>query len=241
MSGLARKAFGLLTVLLISGCTVPLYNVKPALNHSSVPSVNEMSVASVGESMLTYTNRVEIDAIRFNEEVTFGPVRNFRFSPGHLVKQGEDEESEFYMRLRIPGATQVRTNPLSQPFSSIQLEKGESRVCAVMVNGGKFCEDDVQYERFTLIGNPSEAVQERLVFLGRTDEVISLQYQEYKGNTAAPGYVENVEFYLDGVSNFEFRNARVEVFNASEESISYVVLQGFHELTAMPDDLPSNQ
>ena len=109
------------------------------------------------------------------------------------------------------------------------------------MTGGKFCEDDVQYERFILIGNPQEAVQKRLVYRGWADNVVSLQYQEYSGNTAAPGQVENLKFYLDGVSNFEFRNARLEVFSASEESIRYKVLQGFHSLSVTSDDVPSSQ
>jgi hypothetical protein len=235
------KVLGLLVLTLAAGCTVPLYNVKPTLNKSSIPPVNEMSEVAVGESMLTYTNRIEVDAIRFKEEVTIGPIRNFRFSPGFLIKHGEDEKSEFYMRVSLPGATQIKTNPLSQPFASIQLEEGESGVCAVMVNGGRFCKDDVQYERFTYIARPKEAEQKRLVYLGWLGDAVSLQYQEYIGSSPAPSHVEDVEFYLDGVSSIEFRNAYLEIFSADAESISYVVRHGFTNLEDEPVSAPGSE
>jgi hypothetical protein len=79
------------------------------------------------------------------------------------------------------------------------------------------------------------------VYRGWLGDAVSLQYQEYVGNSPAPSHVEDVEFYLDGVSSIEFRNAYLEIFSADEESISYVVRHGFTNLEDEPASVPGSE
>lgn len=210
------------------GCTVPVYNHKPALVRSSVPVENEINTVSVGDAMLTSGIRMEVDAIQFDEEFAIGPIRNFNFSPGHFIKQGEDEVSEFFRESELPDSGEISQNLITQNFSSLQVMKADAEICAVMVNGGKFCRDDIQYQRVAVATSPRQSAQQRLVYRGRVGDVVSLQYQEYVGGTAAPGEVENLKFDMSSATVMALKNARLEIVDASAENITYKVLHSFN-------------
>ena len=222
-----RPAVAAFVVMTLTGCTVPLYNIEPALVKSSVPVENEINVASIGDPVLTSGIRMEIDAIQFEEEFKIGPISNFRFTPGHFIKRGEDDKTEFFMRSPLAGSSQVTTNPISQPFHALQIFNDETKVCAVMANGGKFCKDGLTYQRISVPTNPKAAAMQRLVYRGAADKVISFQYEEYVGGTPGPGYIEDLKHELEGTNMFEFKNALLEIVDASEETVTYRVLRSF--------------
>ncbi len=216
------------TALCLAGCTVPQYNYTPEVVEKAGPALNESMQAEVGDTLLETAFLVEFEALVFPEETSIGPVTNFRFTKGHLVKRGDDDTSEFFGKSNLPGASKISMNPLSNYFSAIQLMKDDSKLCAVTVNGGRFCRDDVTYERARVAAAAENTFWQRLLLTGIDEDKLELEYQSWTGIAGqAPDARIGFTVPREKCECVDLRGARIEFSEIRESSATYRVTRNF--------------
>jgi hypothetical protein len=74
----------------------------------------------------------------------------------------------------------------------------------------------------TRVATP-ESIQEELIYTGRSGNALKVSYREYRNEFAQPAFYHELTYDL-GISDvIVFRNYRIKVLNASNESIRFKV------------------
>ena len=86
---------------------------------------------------------------------------------------------------------------------------------------------DVEYIETTVkeLNGPTD-VQE-FVYNGRVGDAVKFIYREYKNNYARPAFSQEVQYDLSQSDEIGFQNLRMKVINATNTSITYIVLRNF--------------
>jgi len=68
-----------------------------------------------------------------------------------------------------------------------------------------------------------DSYKARLVYSGRTDSAISLTYQEFNGTMKTPALSQVLTYEMTSANMINVRNVMIEVMDATESTIKYVV------------------
>lgn len=68
-----------------------------------------------------------------------------------------------------------------------------------------------------------ESFQEELIFTGRSGDTIYISYREYKKDFARPAFFQELRYDLSKSNRIVFKQYRIEVVEATNEYIKYVV------------------
>ena len=63
-----------------------------------------------------------------------------------------------------------------------------------------------------------------LTYTGKSGSVVKVSYREYAGDLARPAYSLELEYDLDESPSMNFRSLKMEVIEASNESITFVIV-----------------
>jgi len=63
-----------------------------------------------------------------------------------------------------------------------------------------------------------------LTYTGKSGSVVKVSYREYAGDLARPAYSLDLEYDLDESSSMNFRSLKMEVIEATNESITFVIV-----------------
>ncbi len=66
-----------------------------------------------------------------------------------------------------------------------------------------------------------------LMYTGREGDVVKFSYREFSNFMARPAYTVDVSYNLNDGNEITFRDARLKILNASNKSITYIVLNHF--------------
>jgi hypothetical protein len=212
----------------LSGCASPNFNYQPTATQVSEPPIGVVSVARVGDKMLVQGQYEEQDAIRLGREVSIGMFGAYTFSPGIYVKQGQGSEGDFFRVGDVQGSGHVSKALLSDPFQAILLEPDGSTICAVTVFNVKACESNIRVERIKIPRSGSNSFQQTLLYNGRIGDKINIGYREFSDNLARPAFNNEVEYDLRESKTIGYKNALIEVIDATNQSIRYIVRQNFN-------------
>jgi len=67
-------------------------------------------------------------------------------------------------------------------------------------------------------------VRRELLYSGKAGNIIKVSYREFRGGFAAPAFFQNLEYDLADSHTIKFRKFTLEVLDASNQSISYTVV-----------------
>lgn len=209
------------------GRTDVQYNDNPMIELTSEPPENQINIANVGDILLHTWIRPVFEAIEFSKEVKFG-LGSLKLTKGHYVKFAEDERSEYFRPSKLEGSGKIIRGPLVVwPFESLQVLKGKSKICGIITSGGKFCRNNVQYQRVKVIVDPYLSVHMQLKYLGRSGNNISIQFRVSQDYPARGGKEETIVHDLESSNIFKQKYAILEVLEATDQSIEYKVLSDF--------------
>lgn len=225
-----RMAVALLIALLLStGCASPKYNYFPKTTEISEPSLNTTVTVYIGDSMLRQGKYSEHDAIYLHQDTKVGVLGTYTFTQGYYIKKGEDNKSEFYLPAGGANSGQVITGALNDPFQVIRLSKKNGKLCGVSIYNGEACTSDANYTREKLPVASSDSFQQTLIYSGKVGNKINIGYREFSDNMARPAFNNNVEYDLSESNIVGYKGARIEVIEATNESITYKLLRNFNQ------------
>jgi len=214
---------------LLSACTTPQKNYRPEATNISRPALDQEVIAQVGEEMLSQGTFYEGDGIRLAEEIKFGDLFTaYTASAGEYAKEGEDKTSEFYQPAVGPKGGSIKKGALIDPWQAIQLQKDGSKIAVVTVFHAKVSEKAVGITRIKIPILADNSFQQTLIYSGKVGQKIKVGYREFSNNVARPAFHNDVEYDLSESRIIGYKGSRLEIIEATNESIRYRVLQNFN-------------
>lgn len=215
-------------LVVLTACTSPTYNYQPEAKEISAPPLGVVSTAMVGDKLLEQGSYETIDAIRLSKSVSVGLLGAYTFTPGVYRKYGQNADGEFYNSGNFPDSGQVHASALADPFQIMLLERDGTTLCGVTVFNAKACESGVGIQRMKIPSATADTFQQTLIYNGKVGSKINIGYREFSGNLARPAFSNEVEYDLSESKTFGYKNALVEVIEATNQYIKYIVRHNFN-------------
>lgn len=78
-------------------------------------------------------------------------------------------------------------------------------------------------------GSAMRGFKSELIYQGRAGDVLTLRYRDYANSLAVPSYEQTLSYTLDAKvpTEINYRDARIKVLQADNQSIRYEILSGF--------------
>ncbi len=219
------------SAVLVSACATPTYNYRPPAREVSAPPIGVVSTARVGDVMVEQGRYEELDAIRLTEPVKVGAIGTYSFTPGTYAKKGQNKQGEYFNESGLPGSGRVQAGALTDPFEAILLKPDGATLCGVSVFGAAVCKDNVALTRTKVPNLTSDAFQQTLIYSGKVGDKINISYREFSGNIARPAFNNDVEYDLKESKTIGYKGALIEILEATNQSIRYIVRQNFNSAT----------
>ncbi|MEN0582266.1 hypothetical protein AAIG39_25180 [Phytobacter palmae] len=221
-----RKIFlCVLGALIISGCTSPKYNYTPKTESFSEPSIGTVNTAYVGDSLVSQGVKITLDGIRVTSPANVSMA--YTITPGDFKKIGEDAGKEFYQ----PFGTQaggVDKAALADMWQAIMVKNdGKQTLCVITIFSAAVCESGMPFKKVEMSTASDAAFQQTLLYNGRVGNKINIGYREASSNMARPAFNNDVEYDLSESKVIGYKGARIEIIEATNQSIKYKVLSNF--------------
>jgi hypothetical protein len=148
---------------------------------------------------------------------------------GYYLKEGENEDAEFYQPSRYEGSGAIIKAVLADPPKTVQVYKAEPTLCVVTVFNLSTCTHQADFERTKQAIARAAAFQQALIYSGRVGDKIKVGYRESSNNFARPAFNNDVEYDLGESRVIGYKGARIEVLEATNEYIKYRVIRNFNQ------------
>ncbi|MBV4366295.1 hypothetical protein [Erwinia phyllosphaerae] len=221
-----KKLLGIGILMLLSGCTSPKYNYMPSTQNISEPPQGSVNTVYVGDSLLRQGVIAKYEGLK-----VIAPAKvswAYTVTPGYLKKVGEDSKAEFYLPTGTPESANVDKAALADMWQGIMAKKGTKTLCVITVFSATTCEDDMPFEHTNLNVSSDSSFQQALLYNGRVGNKINIGYRESSGNMARPAFNNDVEYDLSESKTIGYKGARIEVIDATNQSIKYRVISNFN-------------
>ena len=208
----------ILTIATINmvGCTTMKYNHAPQFKQLDWPDLNKQTTVYVGEEMLIQGFSIKDKNLHIKT-----PVNGICYDipRGMYAMNGEDKKYYFFSAVGVVGAV------LCDPFSGITVpKKTPGKVCVLTMFGVNSCYD-ATYEIVETETARSDSRQQSLLYSGSEGNQAKFTYIETYGGKVP--FTHDVTYDLNKSSIINYRGARIQLHSATNESVTYTVIQNF--------------
>lgn len=210
------------------------------------PKPDTVRTAQADASVLKDASFAEYSAILVEEFVPLLPGgRNGEtvcgLTKGYYLKVAEDDAWEYYRPAPGPEGGNL-VNFRGRPFQSdqpIRLDKRKNTVSVMLVmhatrfiwprlwSGTPFWSDPVTFRRVRGQFLVPGSVERELVYQGRTGSRVRFHYCEVQDNEIVPSASDYPTLDLTGSPVLEYKGARLEIIEATDQTVTYRVLKAF--------------
>lgn len=215
-------------VSIIPACATTHYNYMPQKLEISEPPLGSIDTTYIGDSMLRQGNFTEHDAMYLESDQKINWA--YTLKEGYYLKQGEDENSEFYRPSRDVDSGYVEQAPTADPWESIQAYKDGKKLCVVTVFNLHVCNSEALFKREKKLLLRADSCQQTLIYNGKAGNKINVAYREFCNNFARPAFNNTVEYDLSESHIIGYKGARVEIIEATNDHIKFKVLSNFNKV-----------
>lgn len=209
--------------LFMVGCATPSYNYAPTTQEINKPPIGVVSVASIGDHMLTQGVMIQQEAIYISEPVK---IRGYELTNGYFAKQGDDAKYEHYkISGGIDGGTVIKGALYDQP-ASLVVRKEDNALCVMTALVVASC-NNVPFERKNWSSASKNSFQQTLIYNGKVGDKINIGYREFSSDTARPAFNNDVEYDLSQSKQIGYKGALIDILEANNQQIKYRVVNSF--------------
>ena len=168
-------------------------------------------------------------AIHLSEEISFGEDGAYALTPGYYFRTGESDGWETFSPADGADAGRVKKAPDAITLQGAFHYSNDGQTIGVITNFYQAV--NTQAKGITRTTRPAwsnDSIQRSLVYRGRTGTTITLSYREAWKNITRPSHDVFVDVDLADAKDVEFKGARIEVIEATNERIRYRVTQDFN-------------
>jgi len=222
-----RLSFCSLLAAVLCVPTTGLTRQAPA-SERVTPPLNTESTTQIGDELLHQGELYQRAAIHLSEEIKFGEDGAYALTPGYYFRTGESDGWESYAAADGPDAGSVKKAPGAMTLQGSFHYSNDGKTTGVITNFYQAV--NTKAKGITRTTRPSlsrDSIQRSLVYGGKTGTKIKLGYREIWKNITRPACDVFVEYDLADSKVVEFKGARIEVIEATNECIRYRVTQAF--------------
>jgi len=211
--------------LILSGCVTPAYNYSAKAIAVDKPAADSVITVAVGENVLFQGTLTEHDGVRVDEIVKVGLLGLYTLTPAVYLKVGEKDGKEFYKPDLSSGAAIVR-GLIADPPKMLQVTSAD-QLCVVTIFNQPVCKSGAKFARRQFEIESADTLQQALIYNGRIDNRIRISYRESSGAPTRTLFSNDAEYDLNASRVIAYKDARIEVVEATNEYLKYRVLQNF--------------
>lgn len=225
-----KYRIGLLLPILCFTSATALAQNQPIIDGSiTTPELNTESTAQAGEEILHQGTYYERDVIHLSREIKIGEKGAYTIAPGYYVRTGGGSDWGSY----APAANDPEAGSIKKAPDVVTLQPGfqvsaDGKKVGVVTNFYQAVYGEG--EGITRSKRPAlsfESLQKALIYGGKSGNKIKLGYREIWMHITRPSELRFVEHDLTGSKIVESHGARIEVLEATDESIRYRILKSF--------------
>lgn len=229
--------------LLISCTTTDIRFGGDAIStNTSHPELNTVTTVSVGDIMLMQGVETKTSAIIIKNDTAHGCVRK-----GVYKLEGEEPKKgwKLYSPIYSTGANFVSNGMYNAPRYLVvgdytviidQYNNTEKIPNALSCSGfnlyGRLMRfyliPEEDYEVSSVVLDNAKNFQQTLIYTGRDKNIVKFSYREFDNNNARPAFTIDVQYDLSISKSISFKNANLEIIDATNNSITYKVLKNFN-------------
>ena len=210
----------IVVVLGIVGCMSMKYNYMPQPKALDWPAQNKQTTVYVGDKMLIQGFAVQQKFLQVKGLVS-GTC--YDIPPGLFPMTGEDDKRYFFSAIGSGGA--VNRGAICDAYKGITVPKNEpGKVCVLTAPGSNVCYDAL-YEIVERESDHISSYQRSLLYSGSEGKQAKFTYIET--NKGVVTFSNNVTYDLNKSNTINYKGARIQVHSATNENITYTVLENF--------------
>jgi hypothetical protein len=217
----------LLAVFLMTACAGPQQFYSPPSLPFSRPAVGVVTVAYLGDPLLTQGVEREYDAIDLPNRFSVGA---FVLPAGKYLKATEDSISERFSWDEISNPTRGGVVSDGQILKNVILLKGRPSVIVSTFSSRVYAENSHPFQRIKTVVQDQGSFQQTLLYSGRVGNKISFSYREFSNQSARTAFTNSAEYDLSESKIIGYKGAQIEVIEATNQTISYRVIRNFNDL-----------
>lgn len=232
---LARSCVWLVVPIILSGCA-SFSEYTPTSKIVKTPSANSVSIAQVGDEILTQGTITEHDAVLVENAINVGSpllLNTYKIHPGYYLKERSGNAESVYSPAKgeLGGKIDALGSSWAFPAKFVSINEVEE-ICVNL--GGKStillpCARSSDFRLTTYTYLKSEDVRQTLIYSGKDENKIKVGYREYSGSAGRPAIHNDIEYDLNNSNVISYKGSKIEVVEATSGLLKYRVIQYFNE------------
>lgn len=192
------------------------------------PVLGEEHTAQIGDSVVSTSRLVSIPAIHVAEAIDYRTKymalpASVKIAAGTFPARYMHNEETCYVP---PEKATVGGDPMD--LLLCVSPTGTVRVAEASDAESEFASaSPIRFERTTLVDRTAPNFEQELVYNGRAGSVLKFLYREFISDRARPPFTQDVQYDLIEGKTIGFKEARIEVLDATNTSITYRVVSHF--------------
>lgn len=211
-----------LSGLMLAGCVSVPKTSQPEYDQISIPQLNEPASTYLGEKLLTqakgmFTKSITLgEAEGANSKIFGGKFCNFNTSENIYVSNDSKAVGNKSLYGQIVGYS-----------SFVTYHEQDNKVCANAISCYDSSEISIDFKKNDLCIAPNSF--ERVIeYNGKSGEILNFTYREFSNNIARQAFTTDFTVDLTESSTFRYKGASIEVLEATNNKIDYIVLKNFN-------------
>lgn len=210
---------------LTAGCAIITYKNTPDHVWTQHPISSEtLTVKRSGEHLLMQSFSIQNNGITFPKGVS---LKGYTFTEGKYLQVDQSEHGTVYQPVNdFDGGGQVLQWGFYEPAKAILIDS-KNRLC-VQTQSSTRCVSDHNANQTKIETLSKKSLQQILRFKSIDDTKLELSYREYMGESNHPRVKDEIEINLSESQLIEYRGARIQIIEATNQHIEYKVLSSFN-------------
>ena len=210
-----------LIILICSGCASTGAIVTPNYEYINIPPIDEVQRSELGDTIVKKAKVYSIPVIILEKEAIVNPF--WTVPPQVLVLRTRSSSGDFYW-----GEVGV-TNFGQLGPGGIFIQHGSQQLKAFygdFFGTGKFLTPpELKYDSIPASGKPS--FSQELIYNGCLGNAVKFLYREFIGDIIRAPFTQEIQYDLNESKIIGFKGARIEIVEATNMNLTYIVRKGF--------------
>lgn len=208
---------------MLTACATPKYNYTATVIEKKTIASAEPKVSVPGQVVLSAKRVKEHEAIYLTSPVKISFA--YTLMQGYYKKEGDDASAEYFYPSGGIDAGKIEKAILADPWKSVMLPRNGGQLCVITIFNAKACAATTNYEKRTQDVPLEDSFEKTLSYVGRKGDFVIFNYRESKSGVQTPSETKEFQHNLKSSSIVEFGTLKVEILSATDQQITYRVIQ----------------
>ncbi len=204
-------------------CAIRQIPVNPSVYKTLTPSLNEVSAAELGVTLITNES-----GFNYNALVVEKP---FKVAGGYAKK--EIGKGEVFVNNAHIKSHDLYSNDSYKYFGIAMPKNGDNAEIYKTDAAGNIIttnktREKLEFKTKSVPVKKKEYFKQEFIYNGKVNESIKFIYREYVDNYARPAFTQELQYDLSESSTVGFRGLRIDVMDASNTNIKYKIVNYFN-------------